>query len=107
MVKSALRKNLTEPQVLLGFCEGLFPGAADVWKRRDSPGANVHGAFRSIQALSGTARPHSRPALANRSASGRTLGHVCYRCRCGAALAGGGSDLSKDAPHGEDGPEPS
>ena len=48
---SALRKNLTEPTVLLGFREGLFPGAADVWKRRDSPGANVHGAFRSIQAL--------------------------------------------------------
>jgi hypothetical protein len=56
----ALRKNPTGPPVLLGFCERRFPGTADVWRRRDSPGAYADGGFRSIQALLGVARATQR-----------------------------------------------
>jgi hypothetical protein len=58
--KEALRKNLTDPPVLLGFCERRFPGTAAVWRRQDSPGANGDWGFRSIQALLGATRATQR-----------------------------------------------
>src|ERR1017187_3428152 len=43
-----------------GFLRKAVSGTVDVWRRRDGPGANADGGFRSIQALLGVARATQR-----------------------------------------------
>src|ERR1039458_999162 len=48
------------PPGFIGFLRKAVSGTVDVWRWRDSPGANADGGFRSIQALLGVARATQR-----------------------------------------------